>query len=251
MELSGQVAVITGGSRGIGRGIALSMAAAGADIVINYRKDENAAAETAKAVNDLGRRSALAPGDVSDWESAGRVIKKAFDAFGRIDILVNNAGIASRGNIVDKIDPIEWNRVMMTNLYSVFNCSKSVLPYMHQAKKGVIINITSIAAQTLAAASAPYSIAKAGVDAFTKVLAREEGPKGIRVNAIGPGIVKTEMGDRLMKAWGEEVVKSRLQATPLRRIAYPEDIGNVAVFLASEKASYITGKIFHLDGGIL
>jgi len=202
-------------------------------------------------IKALGRKAVAIAGDVSDGESAGRVIKEAFQAFGRIDILVNNAGIASRGNTVEKIESAEWNRVMMTNLYAVFYCSKAVLPYMHEAKKGNIINISSIASHVLAPASAPYSIAKAGVDALTKVLAREEGPHAIRVNAIAPGIVKTDMGDRLMKAYGEERLKARMQGTPLGRIAYPEDLGNVAVFLASEKASYITGKIIHMDGGLL
>jgi 3-oxoacyl-[acyl-carrier protein] reductase len=122
---------------------------------------------------------------------------------------------------------------------------------MHRGKKGNIINISSIAASTLPAGYAPYSVAKSGLEALTKVLAKEEGPKGVRVNAIAPGIVKTDMGDRLMKAMGEEVVKARLKATPLGRIAYPEDLGSLAVFLASDKASYITGKIIHMDGGIL
>jgi 3-oxoacyl-[acyl-carrier protein] reductase len=164
---------------------------------------------------------------------------------------VNNAGIASRGNFVEKTEVEEWNRVLATNLNSVFHCSKAVLEYMHQKKKGNIINISSIAASMRQAGHSPYAVAKSGVEAFTKVLAKEEGPNGIRVNAVAPGIVKTDMGDRLMRAMGEERLKTRLQSTPLGRIAYPEDICNVVVFLASEKASYITGKIVHLDGGIL
>ncbi len=251
MDLKRQLAVVTGGSRGIGRGICLALAAAGADVVVNYRKDEKSAEEVVARVKELGRKAMAVPGDVSNFDSARELMKQAFQAFSRIDILVNNAGIASRGNFVEKTEVEEWNRVLATNLNSVFHCSKAVLEYMHQKKKGNIINISSIAASMRQAGHSPYAVAKAGVEAFTKVLAKEEGPSGIRVNAIAPGIVKTDMGDRLMRAMGEERLKTRLQSTPLGRIAYPEDIGNVAVFLASDKASYITGKIVHLDGGIL
>jgi 3-oxoacyl-[acyl-carrier protein] reductase len=251
MELLGQVAVVTGGSRGIGRGIGLALAEAGADLVINYRKDEKAAEETAHRIKVMGRKTLAVQGDVSNFEAARDLMRQAFQAFGRIDILVNSAGVASRGYFVEKTEVDEWTRVLSTNLNSAFFCCKCVLEYMHQNKKGNIINISSIAASTLQAGYAPYSVAKAGLEALTKVLAKEEGPKGIRVNAIAPGIVKTDMGDRLMKAMGEEVVKARLKVTPLGRIAYPEDLGNLAVFLVSDKASYITGKIIHMDGGIL
>lgn len=251
MELLGQVAVVTGGSRGIGKGIALALAEAGADLVINYRKDEKAAEETSHRIKVMGRRTLAVQGDVSNFEAARELMRQAFQAFGRIDILVNSAGIASRGNFVEKTEVDEWTRVLSTNLNTAFFCSKCVLEYMHQNKKGNIINISSIAASTLQAGYSPYSVAKAGLEALTKVLAKEEGPKGIRVNAIAPGIVKTDMGDRLMRAMGEEVLKARLKATPLGRIAYPEDLGNLAVFLVSDKASYITGKIIHMDGGIL
>ena len=251
MELLGQVAVVTGGSRGIGKGIALALAEAGADLVINYRKDEKAAEETSHRIKVMGRRTLAVQGDVSNFEAARELMRQAFQAFGRIDILVNSAGIASRGNFVEKTEVDEWTRVLSTNLNTAFFCSKCVLEYMHQNKKGNIINISSIAASTLQAGYSPYSVAKAGLEALTKVLAKEEGPKGIQVNAIAPGIVKTDMGDRLMRAMGEEVLKARLKATPLGRIAYPEDLGNLAVFLVSDKASYITGKIIHMDGGIL
>jgi len=251
MELKGQVAIVTGGSRGIGRGISLALAEAGADIVINYRKDEKAAEEVLTKAKEMGRKALAFRGDVSNFDSAKDLMKQAYQAMGRIDILVNNAGIASRGNPVEKTDVEEWNRVLSTNLHAVFFCSKAVLEYMHQRKKGSIINISSIAASTLQAGHSPYAVAKAGVEALTKVLAKEEGPKGIRVNAIAPGIVKTDMGDRLMQAMGEERVKARLLTTPLGRIAYPEDLGHLAVFLVSDRASYITGKIIHMDGGIL
>lgn len=251
MTIEGQVAVVTGGSRGIGKAISLALAGAGAHVAINYRRDTASAKETAAAVEALGRKALIVPGDVSLWAVAQDLMKQAFQAFGRIDILVNNAGIASRGLPVEKTQPEEWNRVLTTNLYSVFNCSKAVLEYMYRAQKGNIINISSIASHTLTPGSSPYATAKAGVDAFTKVLAREEGPHGIRVNAIAPGIVKTDMGERLMKAYGEEKLKARLAGTPLGRIAYPEELGDLAVFLVSEKASYITGKIFHMDGGLL
>ena len=251
MELKGQVAVVTGGSRGIGRGIALALAEAGADVVINYRKDEKAGEETVSRVQGMGRKALAVQGDVSNFGAAQDLMRLAFRAFGRIDILVNSAGIASRGNFVEKTEVEEWDRVLSTNLNAAFFCSKAVLEYMHRNKKGNIINISSIAASILQAGHSPYAVSKAGLEALTKILAKEEGPRGIRVNAIAPGIVKTDMGDRLMKAMGEEVVKARLKVTPLGRIAYPEDLGHLAVFLVSDKAAYITGKIIHMDGGIL
>jgi 3-oxoacyl-[acyl-carrier protein] reductase len=251
MELPGQVAVVTGGSRGIGRGIALALAEAGSDLVINYRKDEKAAVDTVGRIKGMGRKTFAVQGDVSNFEAAQDLMKEAFRAFGRIDILVNSAGIASRGNFVEKTEVEEWNRVLSTNLNAAFFCSKAVLEYMHRNQKGNIINISSIAASILHAGHSPYAVSKAGLEALTKVLAKEEGPRGIRVNAIAPGIVKTDMGDRLMKAMGEEAVKARLKVTPLGRIAYPEDLGHLAVFLASDKAAYITGKVIHMDGGIL
>jgi 3-oxoacyl-[acyl-carrier protein] reductase len=251
MELMGRVAVVTGGSRGIGRGIALALAQAGADLVINYRKDEKAAEETVGRIQGMGRKALVVQGDVSNFDAARELMNRAFQAFGRIDILVNSAGIASRGNFVEKTEVEEWNRVLSTNLNAAFFCSKAVLEYMHRNQKGNIINISSIAASILQAGHSPYAVSKAGLEALTKVLAKEEGPRGIRVNAIAPGIVKTDMGDRLMKAMGEETLKARLKVTPLGRIAYPEDLGHLAVFLASEKAAYITGKVVHMDGGIL
>ena len=251
MILKGQVAMVTGGSRGIGRGISLALAEAGADVVVNYRKDGKAAEEVVARVKGMGRKGLAFQGDVSNADPAKDLMKQAYQAFGRIDILVNNAGVASRGNPVEKTVIEDWNRVLSTNLSAVFYCSKAVLEYMHQGKKGNIINISSIAASLLQPGQSPYAVAKAGVEAFTKVLAKEEGPNGIRVNAIAPGIVKTDMGDRLMKAMGEERLKTRLQNTPLGRIAYPEDVGNLVVFLVSDKAAYITGKIIHMDGGII
>jgi len=251
MELTGQVAVVTGGSRGIGRGIALALAEDGADLIINYRKDEKAAEDTISRIQGMGRKALAVQGDVSTFEAARNLMNRASEAFGRIDILVNSAGIASRGNFVEKTEVEEWNRVLSTNLNAAFFCSKAVLEYMHRNQKGNIINISSIAASIMQAGHSPYAVSKAGLEALTKVLAKEEGPRGIRVNAIAPGIVKTDMGDRLMKAMGDEVVKARLKVTPLGRIAYPEDLGNLAVFLVSEKAAYITGKIIHMDGGII
>ncbi len=251
MELKGQVAVITGGSRGIGRGIALSLAQAGVEVIINFRKDEKAAEETVAQIKNMGRSALALRGDVSLQDAAEELMRQAFQAFGRIDILVNSAGVASRGNPVEKTEFDEWNRVISTNLHSTFLCSKAALNYMRPQKKGNIINISSIAASMLQANHSPYAVSKAGVEAFTKVLAKEEGRNGIRVNAIAPGIVKTDMGDRLMKAMGEERLKARLQATPLGRIAYPEDIGRLAVFLVSDHASYLTGKVIPMDGGIL
>ena len=251
MELEGKVAVVTGGSRGIGKSISIALSESGAAVAINYRKDRQSAEETADEIRKLGGKVLLVPGNVSECGAAENIMKLVSQAFGRIDILENNAGIASRGRFVEKTDFEEWNRVLLTNLYSVFNTSKASLAYMRDAKQGNIINISSISASLLQAGHAPYAVSKAGIEAFTKVLAKEEGPNGIRVNAIAPGIVKTDMGDRLMKAMGEKLLQATIVNTPLRRIAHPIDISNLAVFLVSDKATFITGKIFHVDGGIL
>jgi len=251
MSLQGQVAVVTGGSRGMGKGICLALADAGADIVLNYRRDEKASGEVLSRIKGLKRKGMAVQGDVSNVDMANDLMKQAYEAFGRIDILVNNAGISSRGNYVARTPVEEWHRVLNTNLNAVFYCSKAALEYMEKRKRGNIINISSIGAVLCQAGHSPYAVAKSGVEALTKVLAKEEGPNGIRVNAIAPGLVKTDMGERLMKAMGEERVKIRLQSTPLGRIAYPEDIGNLVVFLVSDQASYITGKIIHMDGGML
>ena len=149
MDLKGQVAVITGGSRGIGRGITLALAGEGADVVVNYRKDAKAAEEVLSRVKEMGRKGLAFQGDVSNFDPARELMKQAYQAFGRIDILVNNAGIASRGNPVEKTEIEEWNRVLSTNLTAVFYCSKAVLEYMHQREKGNIINISSVAASLL------------------------------------------------------------------------------------------------------
>jgi len=251
MDLEGQVAIVTGGSRGIGRSISLAFAECGASVVINYRKDAKSAEDVADEIRKKGRQAFLVSGDVSISHVAEMLMKETAQRFGRIDILVNNAGIASRGRFIQVTDIEEWNMVLSTNLYSVFNCSKAVLSYMRSSKNGNIINISSISARLLQAGHGPYAVSKAGVEAFTKVLAKEEGPNGIRVNAIAPGIVKTDMGNRLMKAMGDDLVKETLSNTPLGRIAYPSDISNLAVFLVSDKASFITGKIIHVDGGTI
>ena len=151
MELDGQVAIVTGGSRGVGAGISLALAEAGAQVIINYRINDTAAQEIAAKVEAFGRKALLLKADVTSWDAAESLMKGTFEAFGRIDILVNNAGIASRGNFVADTDPLEWNRVIQTNLYSAFYCSKAVLKYMRRTSKGSIINISSIASATLQA----------------------------------------------------------------------------------------------------
>ena len=188
MILQGQVAVVTGGSRGIGRGICLSLAEAGANIVVNYRRDEKAAGEVVNKIQEMGRKALAVMGDVSNFEVAKELMKKAYDAFGRIDILVNNAGIASRGNDVFHTEVTEWNRVLRTNLDGVFNCSKIVLEYMRPQKKGNIINISSVGASTYQPGHSPYAVAKSGVEVLTKILAREEAATGFGLTPSPPAL---------------------------------------------------------------
>jgi 3-oxoacyl-[acyl-carrier protein] reductase len=245
-KLDGQVALITGASRGIGRGIALEMARQGADVVVNYRKDTVAAERTAAEVRAIGRRAAIGEADVGDFDAVVRLVDSAARALGGIDIVVANSGIASRPGPIATMDPKEWHRVMNVDLHGAFYTCRAAVPKLLERKRGCVIFISSVGADLCAPFGAPYYAAKAGVNALTKVLARELAPDGIRVNAIAPGFVLSDMGERMAKALGEETL---LSGIPLRRAGTPEEIGKLAVFLASADASWITGKIYRIDGG--
>ena len=245
-KLDGQVALITGASRGIGRGIALEMARQGADVVVNYRKDKVAAEETAAEVRAIGRRAAVGEADVGDFDAVVHLVDSASRALGGIDIVVANSGVASRPGPIATMDPKEWHRVMSVDLHGAFYTCRAAVPKLLERKSGCVILISSVGADLCGPFGAPYYAAKAGVNALTKVLARELAPDGIRVNAIAPGFVTSDMGERMAKALGEETL---LSGIPLRRAGTPEEIGKLAAFLASADASWITGKIYRIDGG--
>lgn len=245
MNLSGKTCIITGSSRGIGRGIAIEMANQGASVIINYSADEKGAFETLRLIKEFGGIADIIKADVSNYLSAKHLIDETFKRFGRLDILVNNAGISKIGLIID-MEEGDFDRIINTNLKSVFNCTKHALPYMIDKKQGNIINISSMWGQNGASCEAIYSASKGGINSFTKALAKELGPSNIRVNAIAPGVIRTEMN-----SWLSEDEKKELEEEiPLMHFGESENIGKMAVFLASDDSKYITGQIINVDGGI-
>lgn len=246
MKLRGKIALVTGGARGIGRGIALALAAEGADVAVNFRRDETAAAETVGAIEDLGRRAVALQADVSDWSQVESLVERTLASFGHFDIVVANSGVASRPHTTWDMPLEEWHRVLDINLNGVFYTCKAAARHLVDRRTGSMILISSIGADTCAPMGAPYYVSKAGVNALTKTLAKECAAAGVRVNCIAPGLVASDMGKRLMKVYGEEAL---LRSIPLGRAGRPEDIGMAAVYLASEDASFVTGKILRVDGG--
>ncbi len=244
--LKGKSALVTGASRGIGRAIAIALAEAGADVVVNYAGSEAAAAETAKAVEALGRKAVLAKADVGQSSEAEALVKTALDTFGKLDILVNNAGI-TRDNLLMRMKEEEFDQVIETNLKGVYNCLKAVTRPMMKQRTGTIINISSVVGVLGNAGQANYVAAKAGVIGLTKSAARELASRGITVNCVAPGFIETDMTDKLT----DEMKSSMLGQIPLAKLGQPEDIARVVTFLAGDGASYMTGQTIHVDGGMV
>jgi 3-oxoacyl-[acyl-carrier protein] reductase len=246
IDLSGKSAIVTGGSRGIGRAIVLRLATQGADVAFSYRGNEAAAKETTTAVETLGRRALAVQGDVSDPASAEGVVAAALAAFGKIDILVNNAGI-TRDDLIMRMSVEAWREVLETNLFGAFYAIKAVTRPMLKAKRGRIINISSVSGQAGQTGQANYSAAKAGLIGLTKATARELASRGITCNAVAPGFVLTELTQDL-----PEPLKQELTArTPLGRFGTTEEIATAVAFLASDEAAFITGQVLAVDGGLV
>ena len=243
MTLFGKVALVTGGSRGIGRAIVLTLAKAGADVAINYAGNTAAAEETAEAVKAMGRKAIVLKGDVADTAVCEDMIKQAVAELGRLDILVNNAGI-TRDGLLMRMKEEDWDAVIATNLKSMYNCSKAVMRTMMKQKAGRIINMASVVGETGNAGQANYAAAKAGVIGFTKALAKELAPSGIQVNAIACGAIDTEMNG-FLSAEEEEAL---LDEIPAGRMGRPEEVADV-VFAMTGSPDYLTGQILRLDGG--
>ncbi len=245
MQLKDRVAVVTGGSRGIGRAIALRLAAEGAGVVVNYSKSQDAAKETVALIESRGGTAIALPGDVSSREDCQDLAEKTIAKFKKIDILINNAGI-TRDNLVARMKPEEWQQVIDTNLTGCFNCTQAFMrPFIKQKSGGAIINIASVVGIAGAAGQANYAAAKAGIIGFTKSLARELASRQITVNAIAPGFVDTEMTGAL----SEKQRDSIKALIPLGRVATPDEIAAAAFFLAAE-GRYITGQVLSVDGGL-
>jgi NAD(P)-dependent dehydrogenase (short-subunit alcohol dehydrogenase family) len=249
LRLSGKAAFITGGGRGIGKGIALALAGEGADIAFNYRRDVDAAKSTGGEIVAMGRRALSMQADVTDYAQVKAAVTKTVDTFGKIDILVNNAGIASRGRFVADTDVEEMERLLKIHVMGAFYFIKEVLPIMRKQKRGDIINISSVSPFSCSAGHAPYAVAKAGLNALSSVLAKEERGHNIRVNTIACGLVETDMGTRLVKGVAGMDIKDLVKNLPFGRICQPEDVGNLCAFLCSDEGGYISGHPIFLDGG--
>ena len=250
MPLTGRIALVTGGGRGIGRAISLALAADGADVAVNYRRDQDAARETVSAIEKIGRRAAAYGGSVDDLEATARMVEAIARDLGDVDILVNNAGIASRGQTVEETDPAELERVVRVHALGPHHLSKLVLPGMKKKERGDVIMISSVATLGYAARGAPYNMGKAAMEALAFTLAKEVRDDGIRVNIVAPGLVETEMGRRLMRARTGVTDLRELDATmPFGRVCQPEDVANVVRFLVSDAASYVTGQKINVHGG--
>lgn len=246
MKLEGKKVLVTGASRGIGKAIALAMAAEGADVAVNYAGSEAAAKAVAAEIEAMGRKAIVIQADISSNEVATNMIDQVVKEFGRIDVLVNNAGI-TRDGLLMRMKEEDWDAVITTNLKGVFNCTKAAVKYMMKQKAGHIVNISSVVGVMGNAGQANYAAAKAGVIGFTKAVAKEVAARGITVNAIAPGFIQTDMTAVL----NEKQVEAMLASIPLRKLGDPSDIAKAALFLASEDANYITGQTLHVDGGMV
>ena len=245
MLLEGKVALVTGSSRGIGRAIALAMAKEGCQVAVNYLGSEEKAKSLCEEIGQLGGKAIPFRADVSRWDEAKTMVDGVLSSFGKVDILVNNAGI-TKDNLLLRMSQEDWEEVIRINLSGVYNCTKLLLKPMIKQRQGRIINITSVSGITGNPGQSNYAAAKAGLIGFTKSIAKEVASRNILVNGIAPGFIATDMTEALVQAEQEKL----LSAIPLGRMGSPEDIANVAVFLASDKAGYITGQIITVDGGL-
>jgi 3-oxoacyl-[acyl-carrier protein] reductase len=243
--LEGKTAVITGGSRGIGKGIALRFAAEGASIAITNIIDDEEFANAVREIEALGVKAKGYVSDASVFNDAEKVIEEITKDFGSVDILVNNAGI-TRDTLLMRMTEEQWDQVLTVNLKSVFNLTKAAIKPMMKQKKGAIINMSSVVGVNGNAGQANYSASKAGILGFTKSVAKELGSRNVRCNAIAPGFIITEMTSRLP----EDVKSEWIEKIPLRRGGLPEDVANVALFLASDLSSYVTGQTISVCGGM-
>ncbi len=246
MLLDGRHALVTGASRGIGRAVALSLAAEGASVALNFAGNVAAAEAVRDEIERAGGKAILVPADVSDEGAVEAMVKTVAEAFGSIDILINNAGI-TRDGLLLRMKEADWDAVLNTNLKGVFLCAKAVSKLMMKKRYGRIVNMASVVGLVGNASQANYAAAKAGVIGFTKAMAKEMASRGITVNAIAPGFIHSDMTDILP----DKVKEAMLAGIPLGRAGEPTDVAQAALFLASDQAAYITGQVLQVDGGMV
>ena len=246
MLLEGKTALVTGASRGIGRAIALRLAAEGADVAVNFAGSSAKAEEVKEAIIKMGRKAVAIQADVKDVSSVASMVEEVKKTFGRIDILVNNAGV-TRDGLLMRMKDEDWESVIDTNLRGVFQCTKAVSKIMMKQRYGRIVNMASVVGLVGNAGQANYAASKAGVIGFSKSVARELASRGITVNMVAPGCIDTDMTAVL----SDKVREAMLADIPLARVGKPEDVANAVAFLVSDEAAYITGQVINVDGGMV
>jgi NAD(P)-dependent dehydrogenase (short-subunit alcohol dehydrogenase family) len=249
ISLKGRVALVTGGSRGIGKAIALKLAEAGADVAVNFRREEGEARNVVAAIEAIGRKARCYRAAVDDFSAVESMVAAVAEDFGGIGILVNNAGIASSGRSVADTDPAELERVVRVHALAPHFLSKLVLPYMRKQTRGDIVMISSVATQTMGANGAPYNMGKAAMEALAQTLAKEEASNGIRTHIVAPSLTVTEMGRRLAKARTGADISALDDRSPFGRVSVPDDVAAVVCFLVSVANPYVNGQRIYVDGG--
>ncbi len=240
-----EICIVTGASGGIGSEAAIALGKKGASVVVNYRKNKEGAEQTAQKIIQSGGKAEIFCADVSDWVQVVKMTEFTLEKFGRIDVLVNNAGVALAQMPFDMTDQAQWDKIFSVNVYGTFNCTKAVIPSMVHFKKGSILNLSSVWGIAGGSCEAVYSASKAAIIGFTKAMAQELAPSGIRVNALAPGMIDTKMNSHLSLADIAETEKE----IPLGRMGTAEEIGEIAAFLCLNESSYITGEVIKVDGG--
>lgn len=247
--MTGPVAIVTGGSRGIGRAIVEILCARGYRVLFTYMSRESEATAVEKSARDGGGEARKLRADAADPASAAEVVRAAILAFGQVDVLVNNAGTHLPGVSVAETSVEEWNRVLAVNLSGPFHMIQAVLPHMRQRKHGCIVNLSSNVTNRMPAQNCVYTVSKVGLEAMTRILSKEEGRNGIRVNAVGPGPIHTDMLEETFTKIGAERAEAFINSVPLGRKGEPREIAEAVAFLVSDAASYMTGQVVFVNGG--